>query len=53
MNITFIKADATCHTLGCGNENITLHIDVVKGNPYVICGPCGFEITDLVLVNNA
>lgn len=38
--------NVTCRTAGCENENAA--IPFVDPAPLVICGCCGFEITDKV-----
>lgn len=38
----------TCHTTDCVNNGIG--IEILDPEPTVICGPCGVEITDKVLV---
>lgn len=36
---------AICRTPDCGNECI--EIELVDPTPFVICGPCGLQITDI------
>ena len=40
----------TCHTDGCENNGIG--IEILDPADMVICGPCGQEITDKVLVED-
>jgi hypothetical protein len=51
-DITFAKFDVTCHTAECENTEITIRIDAVADTPYVMCGPCGIQIEDVVLVGS-
>jgi len=49
-NIEFSEYNVTCHTVGCENADITLLISAPTNDPYIICGVCGIEITDVVEV---
>lgn len=42
--------NVTCHTTGCENSEIVILINAVADSPYIICGPCGNQITDIVNV---
>lgn len=44
--------DVTCNTLNCENIDITIRVNAVADNPFVICGPCGNQIQDVVAVND-
>ena len=44
------KFNVTCHTENCENKDITILLDAVKDNTYVVCGPCGIQIEDVVPV---
>ena len=41
---------ATCATEGCENANIAIEIQAVKAEPFIICGPCGQRIEDVISV---
>ena len=41
---------AACQTAGCDNAGISLVIEADARTPFVVCGPCGYQITELVLV---
>jgi hypothetical protein len=43
---------ATCKTDGCENSNIAIEIQAVKAEPFIICGPCGQRIEDVILVGS-
>jgi hypothetical protein len=45
-----IKQNATCRTDGC-SENGKLVIVEMPPVSYLVCGLCGFEITDISLIN--
>jgi hypothetical protein len=47
-NIEFSEYNVTCHTVGCENAEITLLITAPTVEPYIVCGVCGIEITDVV-----
>lgn len=47
---TFAEFDVTCHSIDCENANITIRVNAVADNPFVICGPCGNQIEDVVPV---
>jgi hypothetical protein len=49
-DIEFSEYNVTCHTEGCQNAEITLLITAPTVEPYILCGVCGIEITDVVLV---
>lgn len=48
-------ATVTCHTAGCGNQDMALELDLTftddDGQPamieWVVCGVCGQQITDV------
>ena len=42
----------TCATENCGNAGFQIQVVASKTNPYVICGVCGLQITDLVLTSS-
>lgn len=46
MGHTFVDYDATCHTTGCSNEDVTLRVPSLEEGPSIQCGPCGIPITD-------
>ena len=48
-DIEFSEYEVTCHTVGCENAEITLLITAPTESPYIVCGVCGIEITDVVL----
>jgi hypothetical protein len=37
----------TCETSGCGNEGHPIPITAPEDNPYVVCGVCGNQITNV------
>jgi hypothetical protein len=41
--------NVTCHTENCENANITILVEAMKVDPVIVCGPCGVQITDVVL----
>lgn len=41
---------ATCKTDGCENANIPIEIQAVKEEPFIVCGPCGQRIEDVIPV---
>ena len=41
---------ATCKTTGCENLDISIEIQAVKTEPFIICGPCGQRIEDVISV---
>jgi hypothetical protein len=41
---------ATCKTDGCENVNIPIDIQAIKEDPFIICGPCGQRIEDVIPV---
>jgi hypothetical protein len=38
---------ATCTTGDCENAGISIEVSATENDPYVICGPCSTQITDL------
>jgi hypothetical protein len=42
--------DVTCHSAGCENSDITIRVSAVADSPYVVCGPCGVQIEDVISV---
>jgi hypothetical protein len=42
--------DVTCHSAECENTEITIRVSAVADAPYVVCGPCGIQIEDVVSV---
>jgi hypothetical protein len=48
-DIEFSEYNVTCHTVGCENAEITLLITAPTESPYIVCGVCSIEITDVVL----
>ena len=42
---------ATCHTEGCGNENDPFSVTADLDNPFIVCGPCNQQITDIIPVS--
>ena len=42
--------DVRCHSAGCENENITIRVNAPAELPYIVCGPCGIKIEDVVEV---
>ena len=42
--------DVTCHSAGCENSDITIRVSAVADSPYVVCGPCGIQIEDVIPV---
>jgi hypothetical protein len=48
-DIEFSEYNVTCHTVGCENAEITILISAPTESPYIVCGVCGIEITDVVL----
>jgi len=49
-NLTFAEFDVTCRNTGCENVDITIRIDAIADEPYIICGPCGIQIEDVITV---
>ena len=49
-NLVFAEFDVTCHTAECENSEIVIRINAVVGTPYVVCGPCGIQIEDVIPV---
>jgi hypothetical protein len=43
---TFLEMTVTCRTPGCDNADVPLVLTVVQP-PYVVCGVCGQQITDV------
>lgn len=51
MNETiFADFDVTCHTEGCENSEIVIRVSAAVDNTYVVCGPCGIQIEDVIAV---
>jgi hypothetical protein len=48
--LIFAEYDVTCHTAGCENTGITIRVNAVADTPYVVCGPCGIQIEDVIPV---
>jgi hypothetical protein len=46
---TFAKYEVVCRTENCANSNIALIVDALQDNPFVICGVCSIQITDISL----
>ena len=46
---TLLSYEATCKSIGCGNEDITLEIQAPEEDFTVLCGVCAKEITQVVL----
>lgn len=42
-----IQYTVTCHTEGCDNEDVPITLKAAKTDPFIQCGPCGVQITDL------
>ena len=42
--------DVTCHTTECENAEITIRVNAVADAPFVVCGPCGIQIEDVIPV---
>ena len=42
--------DVTCHTEECENSEIVIRVSAVANAPYVVCGPCGIQIEDVIPV---
>ena len=49
-DFVFADFNATCHTAECENADITICISAVVDAPYVVCGPCGQHIEDVIPV---
>lgn len=49
-NVEFTEFNVTCHSAGCENADITIRVNAVADNPYVVCGPCGNQIEDVAPV---
>lgn len=49
-DVTFAEFDVTCHSADCENSEIIIRVNAVADNPYVVCGPCGNQIEDVVPV---
>lgn len=45
--IEFAEFIAICHTENCENCDIPINVIAVKNDPYVVCGVCEQQITDL------
>jgi hypothetical protein len=41
---------ATCHTPNCHNAEIPLTVPADVHEQYIVCGPCGVRVTDIVPV---
>lgn len=37
----------TCETEGCGNQGIAIPINAAVDDPYVVCGVCSNQITNI------
>ena len=42
--------EVTCRVTGCVNEDSTIPIIATATNPFIVCGPCGVQITDIVKI---
>lgn len=42
--------DVTCHSADCENADITIRVNAVADAPFVVCGPCGNQIEDVISV---
>jgi len=42
--------NVACHTSGCKNEDIMLRVPATVVDPFIVCGPCGVQITDIVKI---
>ena len=49
-DLVFAEFDVTCHTAECENSEIVIRISAVADAPYVVCGPCGIQIEDVIPV---
>ena len=49
-DVTFAEFDVTCHSAECENSKITIRVNAVADAPYVVCGPCGIQIEDVIPV---
>jgi hypothetical protein len=49
-DVTFAEFYVTCHSAECENAEITIRVSAVADTPNVVCGPCGIQIEDVVLV---
>jgi hypothetical protein len=49
-DLVLAEFDVICHTTVCENTEITIRVNAVADAPNVICGPCGIQIEDVILV---
>ena len=47
FNLETAQFDVTCHTNGCGNQDIVLRVIASKTDPFVVCGACETQVTDV------
>lgn len=52
MDLVLAQFNVTCQTEGCENADITIEVSAVADNPYVVCGPCGVQIEDVIPVGS-
>jgi hypothetical protein len=49
-DLVFAKYDVTCHTVNCFNKDIKIEVEALSVDPFVRCGVCDQQITDVVEV---
>jgi hypothetical protein len=49
-DLVLSEFDVTCHSADCENLEITIRVNAVAEAPYVVCGPCGIQIEDVIPV---
>jgi hypothetical protein len=47
-NLKLVQYIATCTTENCENAGIDIEVLGTENDPFVICGPCSTQITELV-----
>jgi hypothetical protein len=50
FDLEMAEYNVTCHTAECENAEITILVSAVADAPYVVCGPCGIQIEDVIPV---
>ena len=49
-DLVLAEFDVTCHSAECENAEIVIRVSALVDAPYVLCGPCGIQIEDVVSV---
>jgi hypothetical protein len=47
-DFNLVKYVVTCTTENCENAGIDIEVSATENEPYVVCGPCSTQITELV-----